>query len=184
MPVYIHFIGIEAYGLLGIFTTIQTVLNLLDMGLSTTLNREIAKHTALNEDKQYINNLVFTMERIYHIIAILTGIGLILASMVLRHSLGEYRQTGYPHRDPCIHVNRCEFRGALSGSLYQGGLMGLQKQVTLNVILSSIATIKAIGAILILLASITHHHRLLIWQVILNLLQFFIEKIFVEASAP
>jgi O-antigen/teichoic acid export membrane protein len=126
VPVYIHFIGIEAYGLLGIFTTIQTVLNLLDMGLSTTLNREIAKHTALNEDKQYINNLVFTMERIYHIIAILTGIGLILASW--------FFATHWVNTDKLdtrtvilafmlIGVN---FAALFPGSLYQGGLMGLQ----------------------------------------------------------
>ena len=62
VPVYIHFIGIEAYGLLGVFATFQFLLGLLDMGLSTTLNRELAKFNAAKGHGQYMNNLVFTME--------------------------------------------------------------------------------------------------------------------------
>ena len=51
VPVYISYLGIEAYGLIGLFATLQAWLSLLDLGLSPTLNREMARlrggaHTA------------------------------------------------------------------------------------------------------------------------------------------
>lgn len=33
VPVYIHFMGIEAYGLIGVFGTLQGTFGLLDMSL-------------------------------------------------------------------------------------------------------------------------------------------------------
>ena len=41
-PVYIKFLGIEAYGLIGVFITLQSLLSILDMGLGTAANREMA----------------------------------------------------------------------------------------------------------------------------------------------
>ncbi len=43
IPLYIKFIGIEAYGLMGIWGALGALFTLLDMGLSTTINRELAK---------------------------------------------------------------------------------------------------------------------------------------------
>ena len=42
IPIYINFSGIESYGLIGIFIMIQAFLSLLDLGLSATVNREMA----------------------------------------------------------------------------------------------------------------------------------------------
>ena len=42
VPLYIKFMGIESYGLVGIFASLLALFGLLDMGLSTTLNRELA----------------------------------------------------------------------------------------------------------------------------------------------
>ncbi|HZI25460.1 MAG TPA: polysaccharide biosynthesis protein, partial [Chryseolinea sp.] len=36
IPFYIKFMGIESYGLVGFFTTLQGVFALLDFGLTTT----------------------------------------------------------------------------------------------------------------------------------------------------
>ena len=47
VPLYIKFMGIESYGLVGIFASLLALFGLLDMGLSTTLNRELARFSAL-----------------------------------------------------------------------------------------------------------------------------------------
>ena len=47
VPLYIKFMGIESYGLIGIFATLQAMFVLLDMGLSATLNREMARLSVL-----------------------------------------------------------------------------------------------------------------------------------------
>ena len=40
VPLYVKFLGIEAYGLLGFFSSALLLLSILDFGLGTTLNRE------------------------------------------------------------------------------------------------------------------------------------------------
>jgi len=43
IPVYINILGIDSYGLIGIYTSLQALSGLLDIGLSNTLNREMAR---------------------------------------------------------------------------------------------------------------------------------------------
>src|SRR5574339_1055043 len=64
LPLYIKFMGIESYGLVGLFATLQGVFALLDLGLTTTLNREIARYSASPEKSQDMRDLVRTLETI------------------------------------------------------------------------------------------------------------------------
>ena len=52
VPIYLKYIGAEGYGLIGIFASLQVVLSLLDSGLSTTLNKEIARLNDLIKTKE------------------------------------------------------------------------------------------------------------------------------------
>lgn len=47
-PVYLSLLGQEAYGIVGFYITLQTVLTVLDLGLPVTLNRLVAKDSARN----------------------------------------------------------------------------------------------------------------------------------------
>src|SRR5262245_43192153 len=42
LPLYLHLLGGEAYGLVGFFLMVQVLLAPLDLGLSLALNRELA----------------------------------------------------------------------------------------------------------------------------------------------
>jgi O-antigen/teichoic acid export membrane protein len=52
VPLYIRYLGMEAYGLIGVFAMLQTWLSLLDFGLTPTLTREMARPIANAEDTQ------------------------------------------------------------------------------------------------------------------------------------
>ncbi|MCJ8159695.1 lipopolysaccharide biosynthesis protein [Sphingomonas sp. LaA6.9] len=43
VPWYIHYLGIEAYGMIGVYLTLQGIFLLLDLGLSPTVSREVAR---------------------------------------------------------------------------------------------------------------------------------------------
>ena len=45
IPFYIKFLGIEAYGLIGFYIMLQAVLQVLDLGLGPTMNREMAQYS-------------------------------------------------------------------------------------------------------------------------------------------
>ena len=46
IPLYLRLVGPEAYGLVGLFTTLMAAATALDLGLGATLNREVARMTA------------------------------------------------------------------------------------------------------------------------------------------
>ena len=49
VPIYLRYLSVEMYGIIGFFASIQAFLFLLDGGISPTLNREVARLSALPE---------------------------------------------------------------------------------------------------------------------------------------
>ena len=69
-------------------------------------------------------------------------------------------------------------------SLYFGGLLGLQRQVLLSGINVGIATLRSIGAVLILWKISPTLQAFFIWQVGINLLQTCLAGLFLWRSLP
>ena len=67
MPFYLHFMGVEAYGLVGFYATLQAVSQVLDLGLAPTMNREIARTT----ERRSVATLLHTLGLIYLCAAVL-----------------------------------------------------------------------------------------------------------------
>ena len=85
IPIYIRFMGIEAWGLIGIFATLQTVFGLLDVGLSSTLNREMARLSVVRHKEQEMRDLVRTLEAIYWSVAVFVGLAAVSSAPFIAH---------------------------------------------------------------------------------------------------
>lgn len=165
IPFYIKFMGMEAYGLIGLFATLQSVLLVLDMGLSTTLNRELARLTAQEGNGGDARDLVRTLEVPYW----LAAVGLLLAAW----PIGTFVAPHWIHADhlPAESVRKAMVLMGLSiglqfpTTLYSGGLMGLQRQVLLNAIVVATATFRGLGAIIVLWKIDPSIEAFLTWQV-------------------
>src|SRR5688500_4977348 len=83
IPLYVKFIGIEAYGLIGFFLALQGTLGLFDLGLSATLNREFARLAGISGQTGRMRNLLRTIEIVYWSIGVLSGLVVILLSRVV-----------------------------------------------------------------------------------------------------
>ena len=79
VPVYLHFLGVEAYGLIGFYIALQAMLAVLDLGLAQSINREVARSSQLDE-RIAVRNLLHTLAAGYWLIAILIGTGMWLLS--------------------------------------------------------------------------------------------------------
>ena len=62
IPLYIKYLGIEAYGLIGVFAVLTTWLGLLDMGMTPTLGREMARHMGGGHTPESIRDLLRSIE--------------------------------------------------------------------------------------------------------------------------
>ena len=76
VPLYIRYLGIEGYGLIGVFAVIQAWLTLLDFGMKPTLGREMARYTAGAHDAQSIRNLLRSVEFIGFAFAVAVATGI------------------------------------------------------------------------------------------------------------
>ena len=65
IPLYVKFMGVEAYGLVGFFLALQSIVSLMDAGLSTTLNRELARYSTQPGQAQEMWDVVRTLEVVY-----------------------------------------------------------------------------------------------------------------------
>lgn len=75
LPFYLRYLGMEAYGLIGFYATLQTVLQVLDLGLAPTVSREIA-HGAETGQQRRSSSLLRTLGVVY------VGVALVIAALV------------------------------------------------------------------------------------------------------
>src|SRR6476660_7059362 len=80
IPAYIKLMGIESYGLVGFYLVLQAMLQVLDLGLSPTINREMARYSVLPGKADDARDLVRTLEVGYWLIGLLIAAGIIIAS--------------------------------------------------------------------------------------------------------
>ena len=149
-PIYLKYIGAEGYGLIGIFASLQIVLSLLDSGLSTTLNKELARLNVLPDKQQQMRDLVKTLSRVYWIIAIIAGvIGMLLSPYLATYWVRPESLSRETITYSFLLLSLSLIFQFPSG-FYTGGLLGLQRQVIFNVVKVFFATLRSVGVILVL----------------------------------
>ena len=80
LPLYIKYMGAEAYGLVGFFTMLQAWFNLLDLGLTPTIGRETARFRAGVWDALAFRQLFRSLNIIFFLVALIGGGVLFLIS--------------------------------------------------------------------------------------------------------
>ncbi len=176
--------GIEAYGLVGIFSSLQAFSSLFDMGMSTTLNRELSRLAVMPNKAQEMRCMVRTLEVIYWGVAIFLGLAVVsLAGPIAHHWIkGEALSPQAVQQAIMIMGGVMAFRWPLS--FYSGGLKGLQKQVLLNGIDVGAATLRGLGAVLILWKISPTIQAFFTWQVFANMLHSFTTAGFLWHNLP
>ena len=184
IPLYIKFMGIESWGLIGIFATLQVIFGLLDMGLSSTLNREMARLSVLSGREQEMRNLVRTLEVIYWGIAILVGIAVVSLSPFIAHHWIKAGQLSPKTIEQALLIMGFVIALQMPIGFYSGGLMGLQRQVLLNVINISMSSLRGAGAVLILWLISPTIQAFFLWQIVIYIINTFLLARFLWRRLP
>jgi O-antigen/teichoic acid export membrane protein len=164
-PLYVSLLGVESFGLIGFYISLQTLLLLCDFGLSTTLNRELARRAVVPEQRSQVHSVVRTLSMVMWLCsALIIGLVLLTSSVVARFWL-------LPDSLSTDTVNRSvQFMGIaiglrLSFYFYSGGLVGLQRQVLSNAVLIANETLRFGGAAVVLCYVECSIEAYFIWQV-------------------
>lgn len=150
-PFYFRYLGVEFYGLIGIYLLMQAWIMILDVGMAPTLSREIAQ-TSFKDREQVknIKNLIRSIETVAYPIAFLIGI-LVFTSADWISSI--WLDIDSMHiKTASVTISMMGFLGGIKflQSIYKSAIIGLQEQVKLNNIYIITAVIRIVGGVILL----------------------------------
>ena len=166
VPLYLRYLGIGAYGLIGFFATMQAILSLVDFGIVPTINREVARSKAIGVSEG-LGDLLYMLERIYFLVGLVAAIGIIaLSELIANHwlSSGELEVTTLRQ---AVILMGIVFACRWPIGLYQGALQGAQRISLISKINICVATINSLGAVTILAFISPTIEAFFIWQAII-----------------
>lgn len=144
VPVYLRFLGVEAYGVVGLFTSFSILFGFLDLGLGATLTRELARFTAKKISTADGRDLLRTFELAYAFIAILIGLLLVLSSVPVAHYWVQAKVLDRSEIATALALAGVALACQWPSSLYCAGLAGLHKQAQLGIATIAFATFRVV----------------------------------------
>ncbi|PUE09131.1 hypothetical protein B9Z51_09440 [Limnohabitans sp. T6-5] len=147
VPVYLRWLGAEAYGLVGLFATLQAWFNLLDMGLTPTLARESSRFHAGAMSAQAFRQLFRGMGLVFG--------GLAVLGAILLWSLAPWAEAHWLQRqsllaDEVLWALRAMAMAVVLrwvAGLYRGFLTGTDRQVGLAAVTVVMACVRYLGVL-------------------------------------
>src|SRR5262249_48790314 len=162
--------GAEGYGLVGFFVLLSSTLSIFDMGFQMTAMRQIASFVdADTEGKSRIVTLLRSIEICFWVIAAFAGILIGLGASVLATHWLKVEARRIPELTQGIRLMAVALLIQFPIDFYSGCLIGLQKQIKLNVINSASATFRGIGAVSVLWLISPTVQTFFGWQCVISL---------------
>ncbi|QNN66386.1 oligosaccharide flippase family protein [Sphingomonas lutea] len=168
VPFYLTYLGLEPYGLIGFFMSMQALFALLDMGLTPTMNREVARCRALGDNRD-ARNLLHSLGIAFWVVVVAIGATTaFLAPLISSHWLGE---TSLP---PGVVSRSVALMGIVIAlrfpvGLYTGALMGGERLVLVSGIGIFMVTLANVGAIVVLALVSPTIEAFFVWQAVVGL---------------
>lgn len=146
-PTVHQHLGIEAYGLIGLFALLQAWLSLVDMGMTPILGREMARFTGGSHSAQSIRDLLRSVEVIALGSALLTAGGIALGANWIATSWLQAKALPAEVVAQAFTVMGLVTSILFMESVYRSSIVGLQRHVLFNMVNSAMATLRGLGAV-------------------------------------
>jgi O-antigen/teichoic acid export membrane protein len=184
LPLYIKYLGMEAYGLIGIFAILQAWLALLDMGMRPALGRELARFTAGAHDARSIRDLLRTVEVLGIAGAATVAIAIWLSSGWLAANWVTAKSLPVPVVAQAFTVMGFVTALRLIENIYVTSIASLQQQVLENVVTGTMATARSLGSVGILAWVSATLEAFFLWQAVVSVMTTAILSALVYNALP
>lgn len=151
VPMYIRYMGAEAYGLVGFYAMLQVWFNLLDMGLTPTMARETARFHGGTIDALSYRRLVRAMEGIFITVALVGGVAMFAASSHIAHDWLNSSRMPVDELQKAIQFISVIIAMRWMCGLYRGAISGSERLVWLGSYNAIVATLRFVGVLPILM---------------------------------
>lgn len=184
LPIYMRYMGAEAYGLVGFFAMLQGLFSLLDFGLTPTISRQTAQYNAGAETALEFRQLFKSLSLIFTAIACIGG-GLLF---YFNHYIAEHwlKLENLAISDVLFSLQIMAISVALRWmtGLYRGVITGFERIVWLSVINIVIATLRFPGVLLYMHYWGFSIHSFFVFQLIVAVLEFVLLAVIAHILLP
>lgn len=163
VPLLLHLLGTAAYGVLGLYTSFQIVFATLELGLTTTATREIARNAALGASDAATRNLLRTLEFVYGSIGLAIALAFALLALFATDLVHPGGLPAHELRGAIVAAG-VAIGGRWPADLYRGTLDGLHLQVTENAITLIAALVRIGGAVAFVALAVPTISGYMTWQ--------------------
>jgi len=161
VPMYIHLLGVEAYGLIAFYAMALAILFVADAGISSTFAREAAHES----DKAKLLDLLSSFERVLFCVLGAVAVAILLgADFIAADWLNTSGKLQPGTEVTSIRLMALAIVPQIAMALYLGGLMGLQKQVAANAVTVLFSIVRA-AVVLLPLLMFKDVRVYFVWQV-------------------
>jgi O-antigen/teichoic acid export membrane protein len=150
MPLYLKFLGAEAFGLVGFLVLLRVWLRLLDLGLSPTLARQVAYAKGLGQGFREFGHLLRSFEILFLGIAVAVAVTVYLASDSIAGGWMAAQAISDETVAECVSLMGMIIALSFFSSLYRSGIRGMEDQLWLNIANILISTTRVAGALVLL----------------------------------
>jgi len=169
LPYYISLMGGEAFAIIGIFISLINIMSVLDMGISPTLNRELAV-SSVNHDLERMRDTLRSLEYIYLPIIIVMALVLLSASSLIADQWLNNNKLPTSVVEQSLIIMSLVIALHLLINFYSAGISGLQFQVFLNTANITMVTLRYAGVVPVMLYFSPTPVVFFLWQFIINIL--------------
>jgi O-antigen/teichoic acid export membrane protein len=166
VPVYVKLMGIEAFGLVGFYTSLLGLFALFDLGMSATITRELASTDRDDETAQRSRDLVKTMRVVYWPLALAVALVVMSSAGWLATAWLRTSASNSVTIERAISLMGIALAGQMLFGFYSAGLLGLQRHVACNFITAAVTTLRTVGAVLVLWLVSPTITAFFLWQAI------------------
>ena len=150
VPFYIKTMGLEGYGLVGFFVSLQALIIVFDFGLTPAISRETARLTELNK-KQELKKTILTLEVFILVTAFLIGLLMGLASNTIAVDWLQTKEISRSDLRQAILLMCIGVAAKLPIGFYHGILIGSGRLKLSSQIQIVFGTASSLGAVFLLI---------------------------------
>jgi O-antigen/teichoic acid export membrane protein len=142
VPFLVHYMGAEAYGLVGFFAMLQMWFQVLDVGLTPTMARESARFLGGAADALALRRLLRTLEGIFFAVAFLGAASLIAGASSIAVKWLKAQQLPVVELENAIMLMAVIVALRWVCGLYRGVITGFERLVWLSSFNIAVATVR------------------------------------------
>ncbi len=151
LPLYLKYMGAEAYGLVGFFTMLQAWFNLLDMGLTPTVARETARFRGGATDALSYRRLLRALQLIFFVVALLGGGAMFVFSGLIAEGWLKVQTLPLAQVQLALQLMAVGVALRWMSGLYRGCISGSERLVWLGGFNAFVATLRFVGVLPVLI---------------------------------